>query len=264
MNKTSYSELAKRLCSRKFSVGADGLLVLEPSKAQTFKMVYYNSDGSQAAMCGNGARCIAYYGYVANKLDKTAEILPVKLSLETLAGTINAHILLTKNLYHGTVRLHLPDPQNIRLNFPLKVGQREFDASFINTGVPHTVVFVSQVKKVNVQELGRSIRNHRDFLPEGANVNFVEKNNSEQNTLYIRTYERGVEDETFACGTGATASAIIAGMNKLVKSPVKCITTGGEILTIHFNIDEKENLLNPVYNVQLEGNVQISFTGEVI
>jgi diaminopimelate epimerase len=259
-----YSDLAKRLCKHKFSVGGDGLLVLEPSQTQDFKMLIFNSDGSQAEMCGNGARCIAYYAYMAKCFDKNAPEMSNKLSFETLAGIIQAYIFSSKNVSTGKVRLHLTDPQNLKLNFPLKVGQREFDVSYVNTGVPHTVVFVSPLSKVDVQTLGNTIRNHRQFLPEGTNVNFVEKDKQSADTLHVRTYERGVEQETFACGTGATASAIIAGLNKMVRSPVKVITSGNEILTVYFRVAEGANLLNPVYDVHLEGQVHISFTGEVI
>jgi len=251
----NYSKLAKKLCERKFSVGADGLLVLEKSKLSDFKMLYFNSDGSKATMCGNGARCIAYYYslIVKNKTVRT-------LTIETLAGIIKAEIDYRKNINTAKVKIQLTEPKDIKLNFMLKVAGKKFNASFINTGVPHTVIFVKNISKINVDKLGRIIRNNIMFQPEGTNVNFVEVKNN--NTLFVRTYERGVESETYACGTGITASSIIAGLNNFIKPPVKCITSIGEILKVYYNILKDKNFLT-VSNVYLEGMVHISFSGRV-
>ena len=250
-----YSKLAKKLCQRPFSIGADGLLVIEDSKTADFKMLIFNPDGSQAEMCGNGGRCIAYYAYL-NK------IAPRKMSFETLAGKISAEI---KN---REVKLQMTDPHNIRLNFqiplnpPLIKGEIKKgdlkDVSFINTGVPHTVLFCSNLDAVDVNKIGRAIRYHSKFAPAGTNVNFVRKSKNSKNTLYVRTYERGVEQETYACGTGAVASAVIAGLKNIVSSPVKCRTSGGEILKVSFSISGKN-----VHNVYLEGPVKVSFTGKI-
>ena len=247
--KYTYSELAKKLCQRHFSIGADGLIILEnptdPLKAD-FKMLYFNSNGSQAAMCGNGARCIAYYAYMNKIADR-------EMQIETLSGIIKAKLTGTK------VRILLPEPKDIKVDFSLKINSKELNVSFVNTGVPHTVIFVSELQSVDVKNLGRQIRYHKKFLPEGTNVNFVKVVSKHE--LKIRTYERGIEGETYACGTGAVASAVISGIKNLVKSPVKCKTSSGEILTVYFKATTQKGLLTPVYNVYLEGKVKIVFTG---
>jgi diaminopimelate epimerase len=177
------------------------------------------------------------------------------MAFETDAGVVKAEIL------GKLVRLALYEPRDVRLDFPLKVEKREFDASFINTGVPHVVIYVSGIEKLDVSSLGRMIRFHRQFAPEGANVNFVQR--KDDHTIIVRTYERGVEDETLACGTGVTASAIISGLKKLVKPPVSCITRGGDTLTVSYAINDASDFLSPVSNVYLEGPAVVSFTGEV-
>jgi len=241
-------QLAKKLCHRKFSVGADGLILLEGSKKSDFRMRYYNSDGTDAAMCGNGGRSIARFAHMLGAAGKN-------MSFETEAGIVKAEIL------GKLVRLFLYEPKNVRLDFSLKVEKKEFDASFINTGVPHTVIFVNNIEKADVLSLGRMIRYHRNFAPEGTNVDFVQK--KDERTIIVRTYERGVEDETLACGTGVTASAIISGLKGLVKPPVSCITRGGDTLTVAYAINDAGDFLSPVSNVYLEGPAEVSFTGEV-
>jgi diaminopimelate epimerase len=212
--------VAQKLCHRQFSIGADGLILLEPSKTSNFRMRYYNADGSAAAMCGNGGRSVVRFAHLLGAA-------PKKMAFETDAG----------------------------------IEKREFDASFINTGVPHVVIYVSGIEKLDVASLGRMIRFHRQFAPEGANVNFVQR--KDEHTIIVRTYERGVEGETLACGTGVTASAIISGLKKLVKPPVNCITRGGDTLTVSYAINDASDFLSPVSNVYLEGPAVVSFTGEV-
>jgi diaminopimelate epimerase len=242
------SAFAKKLCDRKFSIGADGLILLESSKSSDFRMRYYNSDGSVAAMCGNGGRSIARFAHILGAASR-------KMSFETDAGPVKAEI------FGRTVRLALYEPKGVRLDFPLKVEKREFDASFINTGVPHTVIFLNSIEKADVESLGRMIRYHREFAPEGTNVNFVQK--KDDHTIIVRTYERGVEGETLACGTGVTASAIIAGLKGIVKPPVKCVTRGGDTLTVSYSINDAGDFLSPVSSVYLEGPAEVSFVGEV-
>ncbi|MEW6041267.1 MAG: diaminopimelate epimerase [Elusimicrobiota bacterium] len=263
----NYPEFARKICERKFSIGADGLLLVEHSARADFKMVYYNSDGSRADFCGNGARCIAYYCFIK-------KIASRDMKFETDAGIVNAKVLDKKvnpaprsyglNIVNEgrRVKLQMPEPRDIRLDFNLKVIGRELKASFINTGVPHVVIFSSDVSRVDVQGLGRAIRNNPAFAPAGTNVNFVNVKNL--NEIMLRTYERGVEGETYACGTGAVATAVIAGIKNLVKSPVNCITTGLEKLKVYFKLTETEktkDLINPVCDVYLEGRVTVSFEG---
>jgi len=244
-----YSALAKKVCHRKFSIGADGLLVLEEAPSADFRMVYYNADGSRAEMCGNGARCIARF---ANVL----KAAPAKMKFETDAGTVGAEV------GEESVKVTLVNPKDMRLDFPLKMDdQKEFNASFINTGVPHVIVMVTDAEKISVDELGRKIRYHRDFAPAGTNANFVQLVDAHH--LAVRTYERGVEEETLACGTGVTAAAVVFGAKKLVESPVDCLTKGGETLRVHFRITETGQR-KAITDVVLEGPATVSYHGEVI
>jgi diaminopimelate epimerase len=243
------SPLVKKWCHRKFSVGADGLITLEKSDNHDFRMRYFNADGSPAAMCGNGARSIARFAWLLNAA-------PKKMAFETDAGIIHAEIL------GSTVRLRMSEPKDARLDFTVSDEKREFSVSFIDTGVPHVVIPVNNADKTDVVEIGRMVRYHREFSPAGTNVNFIQK--KDDHTLIVRTYERGVEDETLACGTGCTASAIIAGMKGLVTSPVDCITRGGDVLKIAYTLNGAPDMLSPVSNVYLEGPAEVTFTGELV
>jgi diaminopimelate epimerase len=240
----NYQCLAKKLCNRKYSIGGDGLIFLERSAFKDFKMKYFNSDGSHASMCGNGGRSVAKF---ACDLGVTGS----KMVFETDAGVISAEIL-PKN----RVRLDLYDPKNLKQNIKIDVSGKKFDADFIDTGVPHVVIFVGNVEKMDVFKYGREIRYHKTFMPDGTNVNFVEV--AKNNTLFVRTYERGVEGETLACGTGITASGIISVLKGFRKSPVSIVARGGDKLSVSF-----KNLNNKVSNVILEGHVLIAFKGVV-
>ncbi|MBN1621541.1 MAG: diaminopimelate epimerase [Endomicrobiales bacterium] len=243
------SAVAKKLCHRMFSVGADGIITLENSRKADFKMVYYNSDGSFAAMCGNGGRSVARFAHLIGAADR-------KMKFETAAGFVHAEIL-GKN-----IRLQLYEPKDTRLDLSLRVNGRDLGLSFIDTGVPHVVVIVNDIKRVDVAGLGRMIRFHKEFAPAGTNVNFIQKKNN--NTLFVRTYERGVEGETLACGTGVTASAVIAALKGIVSVPVNCITSGGETLRVSFTKNDLEDFISPVSNLYLEGPAEVTFKGEVI
>ena len=240
--------LAKKLCDRKFGIGADGLLLLENSDKADFRMRYYNSDGSIASMCGNGGRSIARFANILG-------IVQNKMEFETDGGLIKADILGKE------IKLHLYEPKDAKLDFTLRVDKREFSASYLKMGVPHTVIFVNDIEKTDVVELGRMVRYHKEFAPDGTNVDFVQK--KDDNSIFVRTYERGVEDETLACGTGATASAIISGLRGMVTPPVHCITHGGYVLTVSYTRNESGDLLSPVSNVSLQGPAEVSFKGEV-
>ncbi|MBN1494039.1 MAG: diaminopimelate epimerase [Candidatus Omnitrophica bacterium] len=237
------AKVAKELCQRRLSVGADGLLVLEPSKKNDIKMRIFNADGSEAEMCGNGARCAALFCNRVLKFDQT-------FSMETLAGTIDAVI------EKGSVKVKLPDPTDFRDLSPIEVQDGIFYFYFLNTSVPHAVIFEEFLEDISVPVIGREIRHHEHFEPEGTNVNFVRV--IDQKTIEIRTYERGVEDETLACGTGATASAIVSALINKCKSPVSVKTKGGEVLTVSFDL----HLYN-VENVYLEGSAQFVYEGSI-
>lgn len=241
-----YAALSKKICERKFSIGADGLLILEKSEDTDFRMIYYNADGSRAAMCGNGARCIARF---ANML----KIAPAKMNFVTDAGTLSAEVK------GEIVKLKMSEPSELKLDFEVRIEDgKEFHLSFINTGVPHAVLMVTDLEKTEVQELGKAIRYHKEFAPEGTNANFVF--HRDEHTLFIRTYERGVEGETLACGTGAVAAALICAAKNLVQSPVTCQPRSGEILRVYFEQNAESGTFQ---NVFLEGPATLCFKGEI-
>jgi diaminopimelate epimerase len=230
--------LAKLICDRKYGVGADGLLVLEKSRIADIKMRIFNPDGSEPSMCGNGARCVALYLSQSHKVTKS----PVKI--ETRAGIINSAVK------GENVKIKLTDPKNIKLNIPIKINNRPLRVNFINTGVPHTVIFVEGLDKIDVANIGRQIRYHPKFKPAGTNVDFVEVLG--KNSIRLRTYERGVEDETLACGTGAVASALITDYRK-----INVHTKSGEILKVYFKQEK-----NKFSDVWLEGKAQVVYKGD--
>ncbi len=208
------------LCRRKHAVGADGLIAIEGSEKADFRWRFFNADGSSAEMCGNGGRCAARYAVERG-------IAGPRLSFETLAGTIRAEVSGTR------VKLQLPEPTDLRLEIEVPLASGLRSASFLNTGVPHAVLCVEgDLESVPVRELGCEIRRHPLFAPEGTNVDFIRR--SEDGEILLRTYERGVEDETLACGTGAVASALVAAHRWGAGSPVRVRTRGGEVLIIHF------------------------------
>ncbi len=232
-----------RLCEFHTGVGADGVLLFENSRKGDFKMRIINSDGSEAEACGNGFRCIARYA--REKMG-----YPAKFKFESLAGLIEAQV---KN---NRIRVQLVNPTGLRERAEIQVLGHRLHYSFINTGVPHTVIFVEGLEKIDVDGLGRAIRFHKDFQPKGTNVNFVEVKGP--NKIQVRTYERGVEKETLACGTGSTASAIISTLQGYVKAPVQVQTKGGEVLTVDFKRSGEK-----ITNVTLEGEAHFVFEGKL-
>ena len=241
--KKDLAKLAVKLSDRKYSIGADGLILLEKSKKADLKMRIFNSDGSEAEMCGNGVRCLA-------KFSADQKITGPKLSIETLAGIIYAEVR------EGVVRAKMMNPKDFKPKFQVGVNGHSEELNFINTGVPHAVKFVRSVAECDVAGLGRTIRHHKHFAPRGTNVNFVALKTG--NAIDIRTYERGVEDETLACGTGSTAGALVAAAVKNLKSPVRVYTRGGEILKIYFSKDK-----TGFREVYLEGRIEKKFEGRV-
>jgi diaminopimelate epimerase len=234
--------LVQRLCHRRNGVGADGVLLLEKSGRLDFRMRYLNADGGEAAFCGNGGRCIAWFAHAIGAAGP-------RMSFAAGDGPHTAEVAGQR------VRLSMREPRDVRLNFLLDLEGRGYAASFADTGVPHVVVPVAELDSFDVAGAGRRIREHRMFEPDGTNANFIEV--VDRHRLRIRTYERGVEDETLACGTGATAAAVTAALRGLADSPVECATRGGEVLTVHFRRDGDE-----VRDVELEGDVRLLFTGE--
>ena len=243
-----------RLCDRHRGIGADGVLLLEnPSDHADFRMRYFNADGGEAEMCGNGARCFARF---AQKMAGAEE----KISFETPAGVISAE--LTGDL----VTLRMTEPTDLRLGVPLSLDSQKRMVHFINSGVPHVVVPVAQVGDVDVAREGSMIRHHEMFSPKGANVNFIEKRGPDK--IAIRTYERGVEDETLACGTGVVASALIFAATEKVNGPITVIARGGDELRVAFeSIDPHSQGSGAAgkqfRDVTLTGPAEFVFEGEI-
>ncbi|MBA4394665.1 MAG: diaminopimelate epimerase [Desulfobacca sp.] len=236
--------LTKGLCRRMVSVGADGLIFIEPSERYDFKWRFFNADGSEAEMCGNGGRCTARFAFMQG-------IAASAMTFETLAGPIQAWV------DGPLVKLQLTQPKDLRLDQTILVDGKTICFDFLNTGVPHTLVWVEDNAKADVNGLGQTIRFHDHFKPAGTNVNFVQLGSAGR--LSVRTYERGVEGETLACGTGAVAAAGIALLKRLVQSPVHVQTRGGEILTVYVE-GQPGQKIDKVY---LEGEVRLIFQGEV-
>jgi len=235
-------KLANCLCQRKKGVGADGLILIEEAKDADFTMRMFNPDGSEAEMCGNGARCAVRFAYLKGIADRECEF-------QTLSGRIKAKLAGDK------VKIKMINPSNFEQIDRLNVDGKYFKGYYINTGVPHFVVFTSELGKFPVREVGKKIRFHEFFHPAGTNVDFVKV---EKEKVFIRTYERGVEDETLSCGTGAVASALISALAYNIPSPIKIVTKGGE-LSVWFKKRED----NEFRDVFLEGEANIVYRGHL-
>ena len=234
-----------RICDRHRGVGADGVMLLIPcaSGKADWSWDFYNSDGSRAAMCGNGARCFARF---IQKLTGAKN----QLTFETGAGVITAN-------FHGErVTVNLTAPKDLRLNEIVSLNSGAMTIHSLNTGVEHAVIFVDDADQAMVQPTGAEVRHHRHFAPKGTNVNFVQLLGA--NCIRVRTYERGVEGETLACGTGVTASALIASHVHQFRSPVKVQVQGGDNLEVSF--DEKNGEFE---NVKLTGPAEFVFEGRM-
>jgi diaminopimelate epimerase len=242
----------KAICDRKFGAGADGVLFLERSRRADIRMRIFNADGSQAEMCGNGARCLAFY-YALRSGKK-------RFGIETVSGVVEARVT-----GRTSVRLHLNDPTDIRLDQRVRLGTQTVEVDYVNTGVPHAVVEVEDLESVPVLRLGRAIRRHDLFLPAGTNVDFMRIRDAQR--IDIRTYERGVEAETLACGTGSVAGAVISALNHTreglertdsrgMRHRIRVQTRSGETLTVSFTVTKYR-----ISDVWLEGKAHIIYKG---
>ncbi len=237
-------EQIARLCDRHRGVGADGVLVLErPTNGADFRMRYYNADGGEAEMCGNGARCFARFA------NRTAGPLD-RVSFETPAGVIGAE------LHDDLVTLQMSQPNDLRLGLEVPIGAESVRAHYLDSGVPHVVVPVARIDQVDVRSLGAALRHHPMFAPRGANANFSEQRGPRH--IAIRTYERGVEDETLACGTGVVASALIFAATENVGGPVEVLVRGGETLQVNFRRHDDQFI-----DVTLTGPADFVFDGTI-
>jgi len=236
-------ELAVAVCDRHYSVGSDGLIVIVPSRKADFKWRFFNADGSEAEMCGNGSRCAARFAFLL-------KIAKKDMAFETLAGIVRAQVKQDR------VKVRLTDAVDLRMNIavPLDSGLRM--GHFINTGVPHLVYLSKDLDGEDVDRIGAVTRHHALFKPAGVNVNFVQI--LSKHRLRIRTYERGVEGETLACGTGSVAVALIAGVFGAATSPVDVMTMGGEKLVVTF-----ERATDGFSDIHLEGGAEVICDGNL-
>jgi len=237
------SSFAAKICRRKLSVGADGFILIEDSDTVDFKWRFFNSDGSSAEMCGNGARCAARFAFL-NKIAKAS------MSFETEAGIIHARVS------DDLVKINMPDPADLKTDYALGLQSGSMSISSVNTGVPHVVIAMDNIDDAEVVQLGREIRFHEEFAPAGTNVNFVRL--QKDGLVKIRTYERGVEDETLACGTGAIAAAVVMAQTAKITPPVHVLTRSGEILKIYYQ--EQGGRFSDIY---LEGDARIIYKGRL-
>lgn len=249
---TNPNQFAVSVCNRRLGIGADGLLLVENSTKADFLMLYYNADGSSAGMCGNGGRCIAKFAFDNGITSKD------RFSFEAF-GFIYKVTRHAPTIYE----LKMKDPFDARLNQTVNVNGNDLKTNYLNTGTDHSVIFVDEnpdlgsLENADVLNIGRTIRNHDIYKPAGTNVNFVSKRAT--NSIEIRTYERGVEDETLACGTGSVASALLSAQKYNWSSPVEVKVKSGDTLTVGFAKDSS----NLISEVILKGPAEDVFVGHV-
>jgi diaminopimelate epimerase len=232
-----------RVAARRTGVGCEGVILIQPSTTAHFAMRFFNPDGSEVDMCGNGARCVA-------RLARDIGAAPARMRFTTGAGVIEAEVLGEQ------VRLNMTNPTDWRMNRTLALpgGARAY--GFVNSGVPHVVMEVDDLDKVDVAKVGAAIRYHADFAPKGTNANFIHVTGPQ--SLRIRTYERGVEAETLACGTGMVAAGLVAGRMGRVKTPVRIACASGDIIEVNYT-----PTTDGAANVTMLGPSAYVFTGKL-
>jgi len=246
-----WSALARTLCSRRLGVGADGLIIIEEGKIAPFKMLYFNADGSYGGMCGNGGRCVGEY-------------LMKRLKTQSQSFEALDYIYKSKMNDSSQISLEMKNPSELKINIIIKINSDNLKGHYINTGAPHSVFFVNDLppsieQSLNVNgitSIGRAVRYSETFKPEGTNVDFVTV--KIDNQISMRTYERGVEDETLACGTGAVACAVISAVVHNLQSPITVETRGGESLLVSF-----DRVGESITNVTLTGSAVELFEASV-
>ena len=243
--------LAAKICAHRLSVGGDGLILIERSRRADFRWRLFNADGSEAEFSGNGARCAARFAYLR-------KIAPKRMTFETLAGMIEAEMVAAApGRKPEAVKVRFPDPKGLRLNLNVTVNGATRQAHFLDTGVPHCVYLVDDPDRADIVGIGRPTRYHDLFKPAGTNVNFIKVLGPHR--IRIRTYERGVEDETLACGTGSIASALLASLVAKVESPVTLVPQSGLELTVHFHAQGES-----FTNIYLQGDARAVYEGRIL
>ncbi len=243
--KDPLDEFVRKVCRRGMSVGADGVILVEPSDKADFRMRYFNADGSEAETCGNGSRCVSRFAFLKG-------IAPARMAFETLAGMYKAEVF-----ENGRVKVQVSNPKDLRMSIDLPMSFGSLECHFLNTGVPHVVVVLEEgLDSYDIFNAGREIRYHQKFAPAGTNANFVQVIGKDE--VRIRTYERGVENETLACGTGSIASAMILHLLGKCGIPATLITQGGQKLVISYDIQGTN-----IQNVFLEGEARLVYEGEL-
>lgn len=233
----------KAIAARRTGIGCEGIILIQTSRKANFRMRFFNPDGSEVDMCGNGARCVARLAY-------EIKAAPKEMTIETLAGMLKAEIL------DNDVQLHMTEPKDWRMNRTLEVEGIKIQYSFVNTGVPHVVVEADDIESCDVQGWGTLIRHHSDFAPSGTNANFFSMLSAD--ILKVRTFERGVEAETMACGTGIVATALIAARLGRVNPPVRVLAASGDVLTVDFRMKGES-----AEDVTLLGSAVHAFRGTI-
>lgn len=239
-----------KLCDRRRGIGADGILQIKPTKDFDYELAYYNADGSLGSLCANGSRCSIKYAS-QNIYNKKKHISFICCGEVYSGDVINGE----------QIKFYLKDPSIIKIDHPIKYGDKYIHSSFLDTGSPHAVILWEDIKeffndpfeKFDIITFGKKVRNSREFSPKGTNVNVVKFDDQK---LFIRTYERGVEDETQSCGTGTVASAIALFLIKKVKPPIKFQSFGGDELTVDFIAKNKK-----IGKITLTGPVKINYIG---
>jgi diaminopimelate epimerase len=209
------------IAARRTGIGCEGVILIQPSDKASFRMRFFNPDGSEVEMCGNGARCVA-------RLAHEIGAAPAQMTIDTVAGILSAEA------FGDEVRLFMTPPRDWRMNRTLTLDGKTVAYGFVNSGVPHAVVEPPDLAACDVQKMGSGIRYHADFAPRGTNANFIKVTGPQ--SLMIRTYERGVEGETLACGTGIVASALVAARDGKVRAPVSVTAASGDTLTVDFKL----------------------------
>lgn len=252
------AEIIQKICERRKSIGADGVLVISDLQNYAFDMKYFNADGSSGVLCANGARCALRYGSISGRVN--SGLVKFRANDVEYSGLV---------IDENKVKFFFNQPKKIKYNFKIKTAGQLLNASYAFTGAPHLVIkagdvlenpeepksFYKNIDELPVVQLGRELRYSPDFAPEGTNVNFIQVENGE---IKIRTYERGVENETLACGTGSVASALVSFVNDKLKTPIKLHVKSGDILEVDFKVDDQK-----VRDLALTGPAKVIFNGEL-